>query len=156
MHPSTCHPVRRRRRRLPVVPFPAKGRFHRRLQPEAYRLQRYAHVAGMDAERSRFRRRGRADLSAAVRHGRGTLPVGIGAVGTQLRRVRSYRPCGRPACGRDQLPVLIEEAEAAMKTAMKTLGLAGVLLIVAVIPVEAQQTDSRWAPWLGCWQLVDE
>ena len=43
-----------------------------------------------------------------------------------------------------------------MKTAMKTLGLAGVLLIVAVIPVEAQQTDSRWAPWLGCWQLVDE
>jgi hypothetical protein len=43
-----------------------------------------------------------------------------------------------------------------MKTAMKTLGLAGVLLIVAVIPVEARQTDSRWAPWLGCWQLVDE
>ena len=39
---------------------------------------------------------------------------------------------------------------------MKTGWLAGVLFLVAMIPAQAQQVDSRWAPWLGCWQLVDE
>lgn len=39
---------------------------------------------------------------------------------------------------------------------MKTGRLAGVLFVLAVIPAQAQQVDPRWAPWLGCWQLVDE
>ncbi|MSO83128.1 MAG: hypothetical protein EXQ53_07510, partial [Acidobacteria bacterium] len=34
--------------------------------------------------------------------------------------------------------------------------IAGVLFVLAAIPAQAQQLDSRWAPWLGCWQLVDE
>lgn len=39
---------------------------------------------------------------------------------------------------------------------MKTGWLVGVLFVLAAIPAQAQQLDSRWAPWLGCWQLVDE
>ena len=38
-----------------------------------------------------------------------------------------------------------------------TLGiLLGALLIGWVPQVEAQGVDSRWAPWVGCWQAVDE
>jgi hypothetical protein len=39
---------------------------------------------------------------------------------------------------------------------MKTGWLAGVWFFLAIIPAQAQQVDPRWAPWLGCWQLVDE
>jgi hypothetical protein len=39
---------------------------------------------------------------------------------------------------------------------MKTGWVAGVLLVIAVVPARAQQVDPRWVPWLGCWQLVDE
>jgi uncharacterized membrane protein YgcG len=39
---------------------------------------------------------------------------------------------------------------------MKTGRLAGVLFVLAIIPAQAQQVDPRWAPWIGCWQLVDE
>ena len=39
---------------------------------------------------------------------------------------------------------------------MKTGWLVGVLFVLAMIPAQAQQVDSRWAPWLGCWQLIDE
>ena len=42
--------------------------------------------------------------------------------------------------------------EASMKAAWPV----GVLFFLAIVPAEAQQVDSRWAPWLGCWQLVDE
>jgi hypothetical protein len=31
------------------------------------------------------------------------------------------------------------------------------LLVVAVAaPARAQQADPRWAPWIGCWQMLDE
>jgi uncharacterized membrane protein YgcG len=45
-----------------------------------------------------------------------------------------------------------QEVEAPMKTGW----LAGVLLIAAVIPAQAQQADPRWTPWLGCWQLMND
>ncbi|MGH9256266.1 MAG: hypothetical protein ACRD3C_17045 [Vicinamibacterales bacterium] len=32
----------------------------------------------------------------------------------------------------------------------------GGLFVLSVAAAEAQQLDARWAPWLGCWQLVDE
>lgn len=38
-----------------------------------------------------------------------------------------------------------------------TLGiLVGAWLSLVVPVAEAQEMDSRWAPWLGCWQAVDE
>ena len=38
-----------------------------------------------------------------------------------------------------------------------TLGiLVGAWLIMAAPMAAAQQVDSRWAPWLGCWRAVDE
>ncbi len=38
-----------------------------------------------------------------------------------------------------------------------TLGiLVGALLIMAAPMAAAQEVDSRWAPWLGCWRAVDE
>ena len=38
-----------------------------------------------------------------------------------------------------------------------TLGiLLGAWLVIAVPMAEAQEVDSRWAPWVGCWQAVDE
>ena len=38
-----------------------------------------------------------------------------------------------------------------------TLGiLLGAWLIIAVPMAEAQEVDSRWAPWVGCWQAVDQ
>jgi hypothetical protein len=39
---------------------------------------------------------------------------------------------------------------------MKTGWRVGVVFFLATIPAQAQQVDSRWAPWLGCWQLIDE
>lgn len=39
---------------------------------------------------------------------------------------------------------------------MKARWPVGLLLFLAAIPAQAQQLDSRWTPWLGCWQLVDE
>ena len=39
---------------------------------------------------------------------------------------------------------------------MNTGWLVGVLLVLTMVPAQAQQVDSRWAPWLGCWQLIDE
>lgn len=40
---------------------------------------------------------------------------------------------------------------------MKIPGI-GVVLVAALAaaPAEAQQTDSRWTPWVGCWQLSRE
>ena len=40
---------------------------------------------------------------------------------------------------------------------MKVLGI-GVVLVAALAaaPAEAQQIDSRWTPWVGCWQLSRE
>ena len=35
------------------------------------------------------------------------------------------------------------------------IGLALLLLAMAT-PARAQETDPRWAPWLGCWQLLNE
>ena len=38
-----------------------------------------------------------------------------------------------------------------------TLGiLVGAWLIMAAPMAAAQEVDSRWAPWLGCWRAVDE
>jgi hypothetical protein len=38
-----------------------------------------------------------------------------------------------------------------------TLGISvGAWLIMAVPMAAAQQVDSRWAPWIGCWRAVDE
>lgn len=38
-----------------------------------------------------------------------------------------------------------------------TLGiLLGAWLIIVVPLAEAQEVDSRWVPWIGCWQAVDE
>ena len=38
-----------------------------------------------------------------------------------------------------------------------TLGiLAGAWLIMVVPMAAAQEADSRWAPWIGCWRAVDE
>jgi hypothetical protein len=35
--------------------------------------------------------------------------------------------------------------------------IAVALLLVAVaVPARAQQADPRWAPWLGCWQMLDD
>ena len=42
---------------------------------------------------------------------------------------------------------------------MTTYALAIVLLLMAAVPTSAQHTplaDSRWAPWLGCWRLVQD
>ena len=30
------------------------------------------------------------------------------------------------------------------------------LLVAVAAPARAQQTDPRWLPWLGCWQMLDE
>jgi hypothetical protein len=38
-----------------------------------------------------------------------------------------------------------------MKTTLLVL-----LLLVPAVHAQAQQVDSRWTPWLGCWQLLDE
>ena len=38
-----------------------------------------------------------------------------------------------------------------------TTRIALALLLVGVaLPAHAQQADPRWAPWLGCWQMLDE
>jgi hypothetical protein len=37
-----------------------------------------------------------------------------------------------------------------------TLGVGALVTIAWVMPAHAQQLDSRWAPWLGCWQLAGE
>ncbi len=38
-----------------------------------------------------------------------------------------------------------------------TLGvLVGALLVMVVPMAAAQEVDSRWAPWVGCWRAVDE
>jgi hypothetical protein len=39
---------------------------------------------------------------------------------------------------------------------MRTHIALALLLFVAAAPALAQQADSRWAPWLGCWQMLDE
>ena len=39
---------------------------------------------------------------------------------------------------------------------MKTCIALALLLLAVALPVRAQQADSRWAPWLGCWQMLDE
>src|SRR5688572_16718622 len=39
---------------------------------------------------------------------------------------------------------------------MKLTWLVGVSFFLAVGTSDAQQVDSRWRPWLGCWQLLDE
>ena len=45
------------------------------------------------------------------------------------------------------------------RTVMTTYALAIVLFLMAAVPASAQHTplaDSRWAPWLGCWRLVQD
>jgi hypothetical protein len=39
---------------------------------------------------------------------------------------------------------------------MKTLALASALLLFPLIASAQQPTDPKWAPWLGCWELVLE
>ena len=39
---------------------------------------------------------------------------------------------------------------------MSTRWVVVALFTLAACPAQAQETDSRWAPWLGCWRLVDE
>ena len=34
--------------------------------------------------------------------------------------------------------------------------LLGAWLVMAVSMAAAQEVDSRWAPWMGCWRAVDE
>jgi hypothetical protein len=31
-----------------------------------------------------------------------------------------------------------------------------ILLVAVATPARAQQVDSRWEPWLGCWQMLDD
>lgn len=36
---------------------------------------------------------------------------------------------------------------------MKTALALATLLLASALPAAARQTDARWAPWLGCWQM---
>lgn len=38
---------------------------------------------------------------------------------------------------------------------MRTPTAIAALLLALAAPAAAQQVDARWAPWVGCWQLVD-
>lgn len=37
-----------------------------------------------------------------------------------------------------------------------TFAVGALVMIAWITPAHAQQLDSRWAPWLGCWQLAGE
>ena len=39
---------------------------------------------------------------------------------------------------------------------MSTGWVVAALFVLTAVPAQAQQVDSRWLPWLGCWRLVDE
>lgn len=39
---------------------------------------------------------------------------------------------------------------------MSTRWVVAALFVLAACPARAQQVDSHWSPWLGCWRLVEE
>lgn len=39
---------------------------------------------------------------------------------------------------------------------MKTRIALALVLVAVALPAHAQQADSRWTPWLGCWQMLDD
>ena len=39
---------------------------------------------------------------------------------------------------------------------MRTTIALSLLLVGLAVPALAQEADSRWAPWLGCWRMLDE
>src|SRR5688572_8226443 len=100
----------------------------------------------VDAERAAVRRCGRAVVQAAVRDVRRPLSVGGRRARTRLDRLRADRPRRVPSLRWHQRRIWWE-------TVMKAPLLAVALMLVAM-PAAAQSADTRWEPFLGCWQMT--